>query len=451
MFVDSRPALPTVETRRHLGHTGQMVLRVVAVAVVVPALVGGCFELERSEGLRPGDARVVVVDESGAVVVGARVSAVGHDRVGISGDDGVAVVGPLPFGEYLLRVEVDANNDGVIDAGATTTTPTVIAKPLLGALPRLSFFDHDKVVVSVAGSIGGTVECPVGSLCRVVAFRTVAGTTLPAEANAAVDATGRWQLDGVVAGEVRVAAFSWTPSVSLEPAQQLFAATRPDAVGVATATVGDDNVVIALASAPASVSAGISIRVAPAEGVTSDADTIEATGVALYVVPSTNGSAPASATTPRADIPGEAVEMPVGLFDIVVNVDDLGGRLFGIVGVPGLTDPLPPISIASFDCVEIADGVDCNDDGLNDMRDLDGNGRIDLADVDINNNGIVDSDDEDVDGDGIADVDEPSECRLVGRGGDRDGDCLCDAVDPLPDCQSNDPLACTLPTPPTCS
>ena len=425
-----------------------MLVRVVVVAAVVSLASSGCFELTRLDGLRDGDIALDVLDGAGAAVIGASVFAVGTSRVGISDDTGAAVVGPMPFGDYALRIAIDEGNDGVVEAGAYVTVLAPIDALATSSLARLTAFDYGEVVIVPTADVSGTVSgCPLTSLCRVVAFRTAAGVTLPIEGTGNVDGVaGTWSIAGLIAGDIQLAAFAWDRPASTVPLQQLIAATRPTHVGAGSATVGDSGVVIAVATVPANTTAEIALR-AP------DADAERAlTGTANYLVPTT--STFATVGNLAGAVPGEAVTIPVGVFDLSVQVDGIGGRLEGLVGVPGLKAPFVPVTLGGFDCVADSENnetgsIDCNSDGINDVVDTNGDG-LDLGDIDTDNDGIRDGDDDDIDGDGVVDSTEPSACRIAGRGGDRDGDCLCDATDPLPDCQSNDPADCTAVVAPVC-
>ena len=415
-----------------------MRVRPVVVAVAVAAWSSGCFELQRLDGLRDGDIRVEVKDDAGDPVVGAAVFAVGTSRVGISNTDGIATVGPMPFGDYAIRVEV-VGDDGVVDAGGYGAAVSTIDALSTSSIARLTSFDQGPIVVATTGSVSGTVTgCAATSLCRVVAFRTVAGVTLPAEGTGIVDNDdGSFTIAGLVPGDVQLAAFAWERPLSTEPLQQLIAATRPTHFGTGRATVGDSGVALDVDSvAPASASAGIAVR----DPELADSDRAQVTGTANYLVPTTTTFATVAGV--GGTVPGDEVDIPVGVFDLTVQLDGRGGRLDGLVGVPGLDAPYVPVTIGGFDCVVDGAVVDCNGDGSSDYASA--------ADVDLDNDGEVDSSDPDVDGDGIADANEPTACRVAGRGGDRDADCLCDAVDPLPDCQSNDPVACAAAIAPTC-
>lgn len=415
-----------------------MQVRAVVVAAVVSALVPGCFELERLEALRDGDIRVEVTDENGDPVVGARAFAVGTGRVGISDDAGVVVVGPMPFGDYVVRIDLDDNDDGLADRGVYTQVLSSIINDSSSNVARVTSFDHGVVVVGDSGSVAGSLAgCDVTEICRVVAFRTVAGETLPIEGTGVV-AGGVWRIDGLLAGDVELAAYAWERPLSTAPLQQLIAATRPTRVAHASGSVGDDDVVLTLEAAPASTTAAIDLRDAQAD----------LAGTANYLVPSTTTFA--TVANLSGNVPGANVAIPVGVFDLTVQVDGRGGRLDGLVGVPGLSAPFVSVATGSFDCIASDGRVDCNGDDSSDVVDLNGNGEHDLGDVDLDNDGIADSEDPDVDGDGIDDDDEPTACRVAGRGADRDHDCLCDAIDPLPDCQSNDPVDCAAVVAPVC-
>lgn len=382
----------------------------VVFAAAACTLSSGCLELDRADGLRPGDIRVHVVDAAGADVVGARVFAVGTPRVGVSDDAGVAIVGPMPFGDYMLRAVSD-------DAGGFAEDVVVIDSQVVTSVPRL-VSGVTEIAVGALGNIGGTVAaCPAGTVCRVVAFRTAGGYALPIEGTALVGADGRWQIDGLAAGDVELAAYSWTPPLSTVPLDQLRDASRPTADGQARGTVGDDDIAITLSATPAAGTASFSARIGGPDGEERPASS----GIVSFYVPTTTTAA--STTTASSTLPGTDVAVPIGVFDLNGQIEGFGGRLEGFVGVRAVPAPYLPIALSSYAC----------------------------ATDDCNNDGVVDVISDDVDGDGVPDDQEPTACREAGRGADRDGDCLCDAIDPLPDCQSNDPLACAAVTAPVCN
>jgi hypothetical protein len=419
-----------------------------AVVVAVTACSLGatsCLELDRVDDLGAGDVRLVV-EQDGAVVDNAVVRALSA-RVTVSDANGAAQLHALPVGQWPLVITVDDNDDGVADAAAIDARP-VLNDVGTAVTSDFTGFDLGTVELVATGSLAGTApSCAAEELCRVVVVRTVtdaegAAFTMPVEASVGVVA-GAWRIDGLAAGTVSVVTFAWDRG-ALQP---LVAATRPTRFGVVEANVGDTGVVAVVDTAAAVATTTLAFRAA--EGVLE-----RASGEANYFVPTATTTATADGASSTiaqlsADAPSSSVQVPAGLLDVRVQLDIGVGALFNVVVVPDGA-PLVAVTIGTSTCSVIDDGVDCNGDGNNDATDLDGSGTIDLADVDLDHNGAVDSADADLDHDGVADSTEPTACRVPGVGADRDADCLCDLVDPFPDCAGNDPLACDVVVPAVC-
>src|SRR5690606_18426425 len=122
-------------------------------------------------------------------------------------------------------------------------------------LDRLTAFVLDQpVTLEATGSVAGTVSgCDDGELCRVVAFRKIQlgsalsstrEVALPIEGQSGVAADGSWRIDGLTVGDVELVALAATASASVEPAQQLIAASQPSRFGRASVSVGETNIPI---------------------------------------------------------------------------------------------------------------------------------------------------------------------------------------------------------------
>lgn len=413
--------------------------RAAALAVFGVTVVAGC-ELERSEGLGDGQIHMVVVDDAGDPVAGALVSVIGNTVGALSGDDGAAVVKTiLSAGDYAYRVTIDDNGDGVADRAAVGGDATVRVGEVRG-LDRLTAFilDHD-VVLETAGSVSGTVAgCDDGELCRVVAFRRIElgsalsatrEVALPIEGQSGVQSDGSWRIEGLAPGEVELVALAAPVSTSVEPRQQLIAASQPVRFGRATADVGSSAIGISVDTAvPESVSATIELA---------GADAVGQSGRAFINAPSDSflldggGDIAAIADDSRA----VQIDVPVSVFDIAAQLEGFQGDLRAVVGVPDIGLLLPTNPVLKGCDAKLPDD---NDPAGTVYCDADGDGLLD-----------ADPAEDDADGDGIADADEVG-CVGINVGTDADGDCLCDLIDPFPGCSSNDPADCTRAVPVTC-
>jgi hypothetical protein len=332
-------------------------------------------------------------------------------------------------------VSVDDDDDGTPDRAAIVTTAGVVRADFGTGLftqpvSKLTADVPEPVAVVVVGALEGTVAGCGADLCRVVVFREVKlGRLTPrdvagvVEGSSGVGADGSWSIPDLAVGPVKVVALSWPRALSTEPNQQMIAASRDItqlAVVDSVVLTGDvASVDLVLEPVPASVSTDLEIGGEP--------ETLErATGQAFFVVPQADVDVDA-ALTGTIGGPLSAVDAPVGVFDITVQFDEgVGGFMRNAIAVPGVPRLGPLATGAVVDCREINGSPDCDGDGKS-----------------------VDDDDDD-DGDGQLDADEPAACRAPGAGTDLDRDCLCEPADPFPGCQSNDPIACELVTPPVC-
>lgn len=409
---------------------------VVGLFFFVVAATSACFELPRSAGVTEGQVRFTVRDSAGAPVAGAVVTVDGAARLAVSNADGLVSLERLVPGDYVVRVAVDDDNDGTVDRAAILTgsiARTNIATGTFTApVEKLTSDLPADVTVAAVGNVSVTLTgCDVDDLCRAVAFRDVSVArdghvvTGVVEVGARV-AGGNLQLVGVAPGAVRVAAFSWPRPVETDVVQQAIAAARTVdgfALGEVDVVSGDTaTLALTLAATPASVSTSVELGGEPALFE-------RPAGAISFFAPQTTTDVDAALAGTVTGVVSD-VDAPVGVFDLQVNLDSgEGGLLAHAVAAPGVDNALGPVELAlakDTGCTQTQAGPDCDDDGLG-------------AD-----------NDEDDDHDGVADADEPAACRAPGAGADVDGDCLCDAADPFPDCASNDPVACDLAVIPDC-
>jgi hypothetical protein len=405
----------------------------IGIFVVAGLVFSGC-ELERSEGLGEGEIHMVVTDEGGDGVVGALVSVLGTGVGAISAEGGVAVVKNLHAGDFALRVSVDEDGDGVADLAAYRGDATIRVGKVRG-LDRLTAFQLESpVVLAPTGSVSGTVAgCEDGEICRVVAYRhlnigtvfsTVREVALPIEGQSGVQTDGTWRIDGLAVGEVSLVAFAATASASVEPRQQLIAASNPSRFGTATADVGSVDVAI-------NVDTDVAASVEAIIEVAGDAADVDGkSGSAFVTVPSdiTDLGAGLGGTIDgvSADARTFAVNVPVTVFDITVQLDGFSGVGSAFAATPNI-GVLLPVNVARACALKLPEDDDPEE----------------TVYCDADNDGLLDADpaELDADGDGIPDADEVG-CVGINVGTDADGDCLCDLVDPFPNCSSNDPADC---------
>jgi hypothetical protein len=420
-------------------------MRVVVAALCCSPLLGplACFPLERGDGLGSGAIHLTVVDRGGAPIAGARISVDGAPHLATSDAEGAAVLTDVGVGDSLVRIAVDDDGDGITDRGALVPDAGVTVGDFsrgafLGTRQALTSLVLGEVFVDDTVALRGRVEGCAPLTCRVVVVHHLDfGATSPrsaqgvVEATARVDDDGAWRLSGIVPGRVSVVALQWDASGAAGPVAQGLAASRAVAAGradrelvAATGSTDVDVGTLSLAALPATLPATLAVGGLDAEGL------VRASGLLTFTAPSTAAARTdvAPVTIDGLDASGLLTfEAPPGVVDIGLTLDDgTGGVLRGALVVPGLT-ALASVQAGVFACgTQTEAGADCDDDGL------------------------AAGDDDDDDGDGQPDADETPPCRGVGRGTDRDGDCLCEPFDPLPDCTSNDPSACATATPVVC-
>jgi hypothetical protein len=412
--------------------------RLVVVASAVAASAVGCQDLQRTDDFGEGELRVSVVDDGGAPVAGARVSVVGAPRIAVSDDAGLAVVRGLVPGDHALHIGVDDDGDGVFDRAAVRGDQGTIRVAEVRGLARRTAFVTAPIAVAATGEVAGSVAgLGADELARVVVVRTVTlgtGRTrevqLPVEAGSGVDVDGTFRVRGLAPGAVTLVAFAWPRPTSTEPAQQLIAASRPTRFAVLDVDVGRDDVAFdALAAVPPSGAVTLELAGELAEARNN--------GEAIFTVPLGGPDVAVSVVGAfsgvTASSPTVTIDAPVGVFDLSVQVNGIVGSVPLTVGLPDVAWLPVPVGLDPACLGEKPDEADPEDCG----GDLDGDR-------------ILDEEDDDNDGDGVPDASEPTACRLAGAGADADGDCLCDAADPFPDCASNDPVDCTPAAPIVC-
>jgi hypothetical protein len=405
-----------------------MVIRRVVVVVAALAWGPGCFVLDRADALADGSVAFDVVDVAGRPVPGARVTVDGAPRVATADVDGHVVLRGLVPGDHVVRVGVFDRATGgpsrgaVVDAASIRTAEIsrgAFATPRLAPTAQLL----PPVTVVDTAALGGRVEGCGPALCRVVVVRRLAlgsderrDVVGSVEATTVVDADGNWSVDGIVPGAVVVVAFASDP-VDDTPARQSAAASRPASFAVADVALGAGGAdVPALTLAPLPGSTTLVLELA---GAFDEAARIA--GALTLLAPATNLEA-VDVALPVDGLDGLArpiltLDTAAGVFDLdVVLENGAAGRLRGAVVVPGL-GPQATLAVS-------LDAVPCIDD-------------------DCDGDGLVSGDDDDDDGDGQVDAAETAPCRGPGRGTDLDGDCLCEPADPVPDCATNVPGACT--------
>ncbi len=457
--------------------TGSLVLALALAVVLSPG--PGCLPvLARSSDVGSGAVLFRVVDDTGAGVAGAVASVDGTLAMATADDDGHVALRRLRPADLVVRVDV-RGPDGSLVAGAVVADAGVALAPIVrsafaGAQTGLTSQLHGDVVVRPVAALSGHVDvagCAPGTCRVVVARRLELGTRTKravlgaVEASAAVADDGSWSIAGVVPGELVVVLLHAPRPTSAGPVAAAVAASRPDAFAVVDVsldgtTSSHDVALPALQGLPPTTT--LAVELAGDVG-----DPARAAGLVAFLAPSTNVDA-VDDVTEFADL-GDATPVvaslaaPTGLFDLSVQLDDgVGGRVRGVLALPGLPPPAPVV-LGAFDVCDVtAADHDCDGDGeAGDRDDDDDNDGIDDVDEprpcnaldperDCDGDGRPASVDDDDDGDGQPDAAETAPCRGPGRGVDVDGDCLCEPFDPLPACASNDPAACAIDAPVVC-
>jgi hypothetical protein len=410
------------------------------------AIVGAlaCQPLDRTEGFGNGEVRVTVVDAEGEPIEGARVRVPGSPRVAISSAGGLAVLRGLVVGDYALHIGVDDDGDGRDDRAVVRAGDTAMVRTAeVGGARRHTSVVTGPIALEPSGSIAGTLPGLLpDELARVVVVRRVVlgadasarEVQLPVEGSGGVTDDGSFAVEGLAAGEVILVALTWVPSSSPEPLQQLIAASRPTRFAVQAAQVGSGDVVVAnLEAVPALVTLTLELA--------GDIKPVRNAGQVVFSVPldgpDVAGALVGTIEGLAAASPRVVVDAPLSVFDLRVQLD----------GVPVPTSVSPVVGLVDITLLPVPVGLDPD---CQPRESDDEHGAVDGCGGDLDGDGLLDDDDDDDDADGVDDADEPTACRLIGLGADRDGDCLCDAVDPFADCASNDPVDCDPVAPISC-
>ncbi len=451
-----------------------------------PALVGGLllvtagcsvtfpFDREVSE-LEPGDVVGQTLDgEQGTPLGHTNIQVGGTLRTERSGGDGAFTIPGLYYGGWKLTFAHDDNGDGRSERFATRTavidlTPYTDDDGDIEIRP----VDLSSVLLLGAGVVRGEVSMSdavvEGAEVVLVSFYDLNNPLAPAEAfslntgiaaRAKTDSRGVFFMPDVPAGQYKLFA-SYQDGDTLEYAEplefDLDAGGRYEPTVALTLNTPDD--------VPAAV---VVVDDPPPVGASAD----------VYVFPA--GVSPVNLDDRLADYGGEGLtigddaqlplDMPTGQrVDVWIVSGGKQGALFDQLLLPGLDNQiLGPTELAppSPGCVAQPGIAPVADDNVAPERDCDGDGVFGLPRLKRNPDGgldgfvdvytqcagqcgdafgalasatatctvdgnVYDCDD---DGDGQADTTEPPECLIFGAGGDRDGDGLCDAVDPFPLC-----------------
>lgn len=457
---------------------GRVLALVLAPVLALIAVEGGaCLPaLERSNGLGSGAVIFDVVDQTGAPQPGAVVRVDGAVAMATADPSGHVALRRLLPGDVVVRVDV-RDDEGVVVAGAVLDDAGVAVAPIVrnafvGGEEGLTSQLHTDVVVHPVAALSGVVDaaaCGPGT-CRVVVARRIdLGTTFKrpvlgaVEATTAVDDSGAWSVARIVPGDLVVALLHAPLATTPGPVAAAVAASRPDAFAVvdAAVAVGVPHLDVTLpALQPLPATTDVDLELSGNVG-----DAARAAGLVELFAPSTRVDA-VDAVVDFADLVDATpvvapLSTPTGLFDVSVLLDDgVFGLVRGALLLPGLPPPAPVVLGGLDVCDVVADGHDCDGDGVKNDDDDDGDGIPDEDEPrpcnaddparDCDGDGRAANVDGDDDGDGQPDVEETTPCLGPGRGTDDDGDCLCEPFDPLPACASNDPAACAVDTPVLC-
>ena len=425
-----------------------------AAFLVVAASPTACFVFDRTQDLQPGeiDGRAIFADDAVAAKF-ARVSAEGAGLVRRAGEDGRFRVKGLGEGAFVLRFTSDDDGDGIVERGALRAVSMApYTKDGLPTLPSLLLGD---VPLSGTGALRGVVvdgddpaSPPLGGakvyVVREIAHVPAAVPEVPittrlelgAEAATATDAEGRFVLEGLVAGVVKVVAVAGQR------------ASRPLVVDVdpgPAQEVGD----LAVRAAPSQRKASVLVSFPDAPQP-----------VDLFLDPA--GAAPDfDSVDGRSEGGAGELDVPFGAWDVRgVDEDKRRGVLLQQLSYPTDDDdaPLP------WGTMLVRDEDPCASTVADELVDLDGDGArmmpnpafdvgpwqrcagactprvgAGFSSASCRDGEIVyDCDD---DADGQPDTTEPYACVGLCGSTDLDGDGICDAADPLPQCAGDDPAA----------
>lgn len=362
------------------------------------------FQFDRS--LEPGELRgTVVFQDSGAALLtvpGARVSLEGA-RIQVRSDaQGRFVIRQLPEGRYTLRIEHDANGDGLVDAGL-----------MLRDVQLGQGRDLGRITIGRLGSISGEVlrnsePLPGAEVALVQQAATVADD-------------GSFQFERLLPGAYQLGVVAHHGADTFVLAEQL-------------------------------------VEVKPGQDtpVTLDLDGLPSTPTG-----SLQGTARLVGTADHGDIgvtlPGGSTQLvtgpdggyleaqlPAGIYTVRAHKDGFLPSIARFVVVGGDTTLAPDLLLARFDAT-CGRGVtgDQDDDGVGDECDL-CPATPDPDQLDLNHNGIGDAcedeedEEDDEDGDGVPLPED--NCPFVANADqtDSDGDGVGDACDNCPSVANTD-------------
>ncbi len=450
------------------------------LVVCAGALCGSaaCFDLARHISLAPGtiSGRAVRVDDNSAPARFSRIVSANTGLIRRAGTDGTFTLPGLASGDWVLRIIDDIDGDGRAEREAlravriTTTTQATELTPnavLLGDVPLDGTYQLDGAVVvsGVEGVPDGPP--PTTAIAKTFAVRTldvvdpssldataVATLLLGVEAEASVDASGRFRFPALGSGAVQLVAALFarnddgTPGtlIGFSPVQQ--AASRAGE----NRDLSAEPLAIAFDATLAGATRSVQIAFAPPPTGLVSLRFLDAAGNVVVGLEVDGG-------------PAVSVEAPIGIF--AIEASDADGRLGTLSPQLLLPEALDidrgpprwgPIFLSDIGVCGPA-GNDCDGDGVAGLPPLevgpDGTflGDTDLwtacieacaasfgesganASCDVGGS-TFDCDD---DGDGQPDVTEHPRCYGFGRGTDLDADGLCEpGEDPFPNCREND-------------
>jgi hypothetical protein len=431
---------------------------VVGVLVGVLALTTSCsYLLDRLDDVPPGAVNGRTVDAEASVVAFSRIGLESTTRVARALDDGNFQIEGLTRGAWMLRFIDDKDGDGAPEQSALRAIRISDAVDASGDEVLTSVLLGDVTLDGTAVVAGRVVDqegAPVGGI-RVVVYRNTAeldadqaaalgegefDVDLGAEQQTTTDDEGRFRLEGVGRGTVRIAAVSLDGLLASAP---LIEAVLP---GDALTT--EDIVLVPGATRTVQVS----IQNPPSDGtVTVD---VVAHGAA-------KGSTPLATSTVEAGAVVGGLEVPTTIVDAYVfDIAPSGqvrreGFVLGRVVPAGSGNPNEVLDIVLWGDVELVAGDACAAPA-NRANDRDGDGANALPDPAIDEAawsacvtscassfgtdgaparcGELDCDDDE---DGQPDVTEPYACVSMCGGTDLDGDGAC-AADAFPQCAADD-------------
>ena len=410
-------------------------------ALLLPVFLASCFfEFDRGREIGPGEISGRTVLPGGEEVAPfARITPLGTPRVRLSDDAGDFLLDAVGVGTWSLRFTHDQDGDGRPEHAAHR----LVAVPEGPDGAAVGVLLGDVALLQVASLSGtATLNGAPAAGAQVVVYSSASSggidVELPIEARTATDSEGRFRIDAIAPGEMLVAAFtgeSASTPVSLSLAEN---EDRSDVELTLTPSPTPRDVRVLLAPAP---SADERVRI----------DLLAAGSAALDIDP----SAVDEGENTFVGLNEVTVPADVGLHDVYVTTSTgKRGALLGQAVLPPGNDDiawglvlLTDVDPCAFrEGGEIVAGArDCDGDALRGLpfdegiftecapacTDAFGAVRVSCETP----QGTFDCDD---DGDGQPDVTAPLACAAVERGGDLDGDGVCDREDIFPDCAAND-------------